>query len=114
MNDRIKESDWKTFKELRPLALQRYCKQVLGDVDKIIHDSEGDAHERYIEMYNIVRDGDKKLAQMFDGFSRSKALSQLVMYYAHDLLDDEEIARLSEETQKRINAILEIWKEDKA
>lgn len=114
MGDRIKETDWKTFKELRPLALQRYCERVMVDVDEIIHDNEGGAHKRYIEMYQIVHDGDKKLAQMFDGFSRSKALSQLAMYCAHNLLNDEEIARLSEETRKKINAILEIWKEDKA
>lgn len=111
MNDRIKESDWKIFKELRPLALQRYCERVIGDVDKIIHDTEGDAHERYIEMYKIVHDGDKKLANMFDGFSRSKALDQLVMYYSNDLLSDEEIAELSDKTQERIHAILKLWKE---
>lgn len=111
MNDRIKENDWKKFKELRPLALQRYCKRIMGDVDKIIHESERDAHERYIEMYKIVRDGDKELAHMFDGFSRSKALDQLVMYYGNDLLNEDEIAQLSDETRERILAILKIWKE---
>jgi len=98
MNDRIKESDWNIFKELRPLALHRYCQRVMGDVDKIIHETEGDAHERYIEMYKIVRDGEKKLAHMFDGFSRSKVLDQLVMNYGNDLLNEEEIALLSDET----------------
>lgn len=111
MNNRIKESDWKIFKELRPLALQRYCERVMGDVDKIIHVSERDAHERYIEMYKIVQDGDKKLAHMFDGFSRSKALNQLVMYYGNDLLNEEEIAQLSDETRESIFAILKIWEE---
>lgn len=109
MNDRIKESDWKIFKELRPLALERYCEQVMKDVDKIIHKEE-DAHERYIEMYKIVHDGDKKLARMFDGFSRSKALDQLVMYYHNGLLIDEEIAQLSDETREEILAILEFRK----
>ena len=111
MNDRIKESDWKIFRELRSLALQRYCKRVMGDVDKIIHDTEGDAHERYIEMYKVVQDGDKKLAHMFDGFSRSKALDQLVMYCGNDLLSDKEIAQFSDETQERIHTILKLWKE---
>jgi len=39
MNDQIKESDWKIYKKLRPLALQRYCERVLGDVDKVIRNS---------------------------------------------------------------------------
>ena len=111
MNDRIKESDWKIFKELRPLALQRYCASVIEDVDTTIHHTEGDAHERYIEMYKIIKDGDKKLAYMFDGFSRSKAMDQLVVYYNNDLLSDEEIAQFSNETQERIHALHKFWKE---
>jgi|TARA_R110002049_G_scaffold190829_3_gene359521 hypothetical protein len=111
MNDRIKESDWKIFKKLRPLALQRYCKRVMGNVDKIIHEEFLDAHERYIEMYKIVHDGDKKLSHMFDGFSRSKALDQLVMYYGNDLLKEEEIAQLSDETRERVHNTLKLWRE---
>lgn len=99
---------------MRSLALQRYCKRVMGDVDKIIHDAEGDAHERYIEMYKIVQDSDKKLAHMFDCFSRSKALDQLVIYYGNDLLSDEEISQFSDETQERIHTILKLWKELKS
>jgi len=53
----------------------------------------------------------KKLARMFDGFSRSKALDQLVMYYDYGLLDDEEISQLSSETRERVLAILKLWKE---
>ena len=83
----------------------------MGDVDKVIHKEEDNAHERYIEMYKIVHDGDKKLARMFDGFSRSKALDQLVMYYDYGLLDDEEISQLSSETRERVLAILKLWKE---
>lgn len=102
MNDRIKESDWKKFKTLRPLALQRYCDRVMQKVDSIIHDNSKGSHERYLEMYKVVREDDKKLARMFDGFSRSKALFQLVMYYDNDLLSEEEITQFSEETRKRI------------
>lgn len=48
---------------------------------------------------------------MFDGFSRSKALDQLVMYYGNDFLSEEEIAQFSDETQERIHTILKLWKE---
>lgn len=45
MFGRIKESDWKTFKELRTLALKRYCEKVMGNVDKILHKNEETAHD---------------------------------------------------------------------
>jgi len=83
----------------------------MNDVDKIVHKDEDNAHERYIEMYKIVREGDKKLARMFDRFSRSKALDQLVMYYDYGLLEDEEISQLSSETRERIHATLKFWNE---
>lgn len=79
MINRIKESDWKVFKKVSPFALQRYCEKVMRDVEQIIQDKQGDSHERYLTMYKIIRDGDKKLAIMFDDFSRSKATYQLVM-----------------------------------
>jgi hypothetical protein len=111
MNDRIKESDWKIFKELQPFALQRYCEGIMEEVGQIISDTKRDSHERYIEMYKIVRDGDKKLAQMFDHFSRSKALFQLVLYYGDNLINDEELSQLSEDSRERILAIHEFRKE---
>lgn len=83
----------------------------MEDVDKIIHKESGDAHEQSIEMYKIVRDGDKKLSHMFDGFSRPKALDQLVMYYDNGLLNDKEIAQFTDETRERVLAILKLWKE---
>ncbi|WP_340105629.1 hypothetical protein [Rhodohalobacter sp. 8-1] len=110
LRNQIKESDWKIFKELRPLALDRYCKRVMEDVEKTIHQSNKDSHTRYIEMYKTVKEGDKKLAQMFDGYSRSKAVEQLLLYYSNDLLTDEEFARLSDETREQILSILEIMR----
>ncbi len=102
MNTQIIESDWKIFKKLKPLALQRYCERLMGSVDRVINDDQRDAHERYLEMYKIVRAGDKKLALMFNGFSRTLAFEQLMMYYGNGLLTDDEIAPLSDENREKI------------
>lgn len=110
MRDQIKESDWKIFKELRPLALDRYCEHVMEDIEKTIHHSDKDSYTRYIKVYKTVKEGDKKLAHLFDGFSRSKAEQQLLLYYSNDLLTDEEFARLSDETRERILGILEVMR----
>lgn len=110
MRNQINESDWKIFKELRPRALDRYCKRVMEEVEKTIHQSGKDSHARYIKMYKTVKEGDKKLAQMFDGFSRSNAVEQLLLYYSNDLLTDDEFDRLSDETCERIVGILKVMK----
>lgn len=110
LRNQFKESDWKIFKELRLLALDRYCKRVMEDVEKTTQQSDNDSHSRYIKMYKTVQEGDKKLAHMFDGFSRSKAVEQLLLYYTNDLLTDEEFSRLSDETRERIIGILEVMR----
>ena len=34
----IKESDWKVFKRLRELALERFCERILGEIAGISSD----------------------------------------------------------------------------
>jgi ABC-type nitrate/sulfonate/bicarbonate transport system ATPase subunit len=108
MHDRIKESDWKIFKKLYPLALQRYSSRILEEVEEIISDSNRDAHDRYIELYKLIEDRDKTIAEMFDGYSRSKAELQLMMFRRNKLITDEEFAELSEQTRERIQSWLEL------
>jgi len=108
MNDRIKESDWKQFKKLRPLALQRYCKRVIQEVRQVLDEEVQDAHEQYLKMYKKVDEGDRKLAKLFDGgFSRSKAFIHLLMFYREDLIKDDELRRLSDENYSRIKSIVD-------
>jgi len=105
MFDQIPESDWKKFKNLRPLALKRYCDRVLNDVNNIIGDNEKSSHERYLKIYKLMRNRDKNLAQMFDGFARSKAKLQLMMFYGEDLISDDEVDQFSKETRNSIYRI---------
>jgi len=107
MIEQIKESDWKVFKELNPLALDRYCKRVLNEVNGIINENDVGVHDRYLKMYKVVHERDKRMGEIFDHFSRSKAFIDLVVYYRENLISDEELSRLSEENQKRIRAIVE-------
>ena len=52
----IKESDWKIFKGLRQLALERFCDRVLGEIAGITSDNTKTKPERYRAIY---RQGDQ-------------------------------------------------------
>ena len=41
------EADWKTFRELREVALDRYCRDVLKEVQQIASDKALTHHERF-------------------------------------------------------------------
>lgn len=98
----IIESDWKKFKELRKLALDRFCLGVLADAETIAQHSALSPHARYKMLYRLTRDRDKDIVQTFDLYSRSSALIALRWMVKHDLLTDAELSVLSEEAREEV------------
>ena len=97
----IPETDWKLWRELQKLALERFCQKALDDFAKF-KDAEGTAHERYLKLYLLVKQRDKKLGQMFDGPSRSNAVMQLSAAVKARVITRAELDRFTEETRKRV------------
>jgi hypothetical protein len=93
----IKESDWKLFKPLRELALERFCGRILDEVAHIGSDQTKCKHERYVEIYRLMRKRDKEIYPIFDTLRRSTAVFQICAFRVHDLLTEEELRQLSPE-----------------
>ena len=92
------ESDWKKFKELRKIALDRFCQGVLAEAKTIVEHSALSAHARYGMLYGLIHDRNRDLAQVFDhnSQSRSSALTGLMLFVRHDLLTEAELSVLSD------------------
>lgn len=84
------EGDWKIFKKVKDVALERYCERVLAEITRAGGDAGKTAYERYIDIYKLMLERDETLAASFDGFSRSKALMQLHAWKANDLITEQE------------------------
>jgi len=104
----IKESDWRIFKELRTVALDRFCRRVLEEVERLNADSAKTYHQRYLAIYRYTRESDKDLALAFNDMRRSTAMLQLARIQHHDLLTAEEFSRFSEEARSAVEALLAI------
>jgi hypothetical protein len=98
----ILESDWKKFKELYNLALDRFCQGVLADAKTIAQHDALSAHARYRMLYRLMHDRDKDIVRTFDPYSRSSALIALRLMVKHDLLTDAELSVLSEAAREEI------------
>lgn len=98
----ILESDWKKFKELRKIALDRFCQGVLTDANTITEHDALSSHARYVMLYRLMRDRDKDIVRVFDAYSRSKALMALRLMVRHNLLTDAELSVLSEAALEEI------------
>jgi hypothetical protein len=97
---RIRESDWKVLRELHQAALNRFCERVLLEIERARSDALKTPHERYLDVYEIVKNSDDELAACFNDLSRSTGIDHLVAYRARGLLTDEEFSRFSQETQE--------------
>jgi hypothetical protein len=96
----ISESDWKLFRQLHPIALERFCQRVLSDIEGLAEDDAKTSHERYLAIYGLTQRRDSELAEIFNDQRRSTAVEQLAHMCALNLVADDEMARFSSETRE--------------
>ena len=100
----ISEADWKHFKQVKADALDKCCQQVLDDVRKGIDNPELSNHAKYLYLYKLMENSDKRIANIFDYNTRSKALLQLALMKSDGLLEAKQISGFSNELQSFINS----------
>jgi hypothetical protein len=100
------EADWKVFRELQPLALERFCERVLGEVQRLSQDAGKTQHERYLAVYRFIRDSDKDLAFAFNDMRRSTAVRHIACIRNLKLWSEDEFARFSAETRDVVKMLL--------
>jgi hypothetical protein len=104
----ISKTDWTIFKELRTLALQRFCSRVLDDVARISSDDAKSKHERYLAIYRLIQERDREIDPIFDYVRRSTAVRQLCAFRSRDLVTEEELRSLSPELRQTVEDIVRI------
>src|SRR5689334_19499588 len=101
------ELEWKLFRNLQQLGLERFCQRVLSEVGSLVADTgKKSNHERYLELYKLIEQRDQELGETFDNPRRSTALRQLACMKSLELLSDEEFARFSQETRNSVGVWL--------
>ncbi|HWW71690.1 MAG TPA: hypothetical protein VN089_17245 [Duganella sp.] len=93
----IKESDWKHLRQLKPVLLDRYCRQILSEVERIASKHEEASHPRYLAMYRVVQDRDRELGGMFNDMRRSSAIEQIFLLRRNGVFTDDEFAGFSDD-----------------
>ena len=104
----IEERDWKVLRELKQIALDRFCAQVLEECTRVITDKAIGAHDRYLRVCEIVHERDRKLADTFNGLRRSTAFFTLMAIRNLGLLTGDEFDRFTPELRDRIDGALSL------
>jgi hypothetical protein len=95
----IPEADWKVFRQLHRVWLDRYCAKVNEDIMRLLSQSELSPHDRYLKVYRFIHDKDKELGSAFNDFRRSTAIMQIHIIKNLGVITDEELGRFSESTR---------------
>ena len=101
----IKESDWRVFRQLHGIALERFSQRVLEEVRLAATDAKADYHGCYLKVYELIRNRDKTMALAFNDPKRSMAIIQLANIIEEGLLTDDELKQFSAETREAVEVI---------
>lgn len=108
----IKESDWKLFRQLHPVALERFSQRILSEIGSINSDSAKSFHQRYLDIFEVIGRRDREMSQLFNDLRRSTALTQIALIQSRGLLTEEELMRFSKETLSIVEALLKGRRDD--
>lgn len=101
----VPETDWRLFRQLREIALARFCERVLEEAARVCADTSRPPHERYLELYRLLQTRDQSLGRAFDDPHRSRMLWQLAEIRALGVLEDGELSGLSPESRRQVEAL---------
>jgi hypothetical protein len=107
MSQGTREGDWKVFRELHPVALERFCQRVLSEIERVVSDADESPHNRYLAICKLIKERDKDIAFAFNDMRRSIFVQQLARIQYHDLLATEELNRFSPETRDTVQVLIE-------
>ena len=102
----IKESDWKLFRQLQSVALERFCERILTQVQTISSGTGNSFHQRYLGIFDLIQSENENMGDIFDNPRRSTALFQLAGLRSQRSITDDEFQRFSEETCGLIDIFL--------
>jgi hypothetical protein len=94
------ERDWKHLRSVHGIALERFCTQVLGDAVAIVEDGGLSAHERYLQLFQLMDERNAAMATAFDDMRRSTGLQRLTAMIGLNLLTHDELAAFTPDVQE--------------
>jgi hypothetical protein len=108
MAHEIKESDWKLFRALHAVALERFCHSVIEEIQSATSNCAAGYHDCFLKVFALLQQRNKNLAYTFDDLRRSNAFILLANMKEQGLLNDDEFTQFSSEARDAVEGILRI------
>jgi hypothetical protein len=101
------EDDWKHFKKIQAMALDRLCARVLKQLQQNCTATTGTNFERFEKALSLAKEGRNDYKRAFTDLRRSTAFMNLLQIEALGLISDEELKGFSARTRAKLAEIHE-------
>lgn len=102
MQDKPRESDWRTFREMVPELRERFLRAKNRELASILDDGGLSPTERFWSVEEKTREIAKVLRACLDGHSRSKMELYMMAMLNNGMMTEEDLAAFSPELRERI------------
>ena len=99
------EDDWKHFKKIQAIALDRLCDRLLKELQQHCTATAGTNFERFEKALSTAKDGSNDYKRAFTDLRRSTAFMKLLQMVALGLISDEELKGFSAQTRAKVAEI---------
>lgn len=104
MAEHLPEQDWKRWRVLAPVLLNRFCESAVANATKYA-ERESSGHEKFLALDRFVAECNENISIVFDDSRRSRALMQIVAAVVRGIMSETELSSFSEETQVRVRRV---------
>lgn len=98
----IPERDWKALRRLAPRALNGFCERALEEVLRAARKPGAKAHDRYLAVWDVLRERDAERGAAFDDMRRSRAYLAIFAMRSLGLIGPDDLSLFSDETRALI------------
>ena len=105
MNGTFPEKDWKYLRSVQTDLLTTLFERINSKAMEILQ-AELSESDKYRALFHHIQNADKSVAQCFDDWRRSNIKLKLIALYHHNLLTEEHIEHLTDETKDLIRKIV--------
>lgn len=101
----LSEDDWKHFKRIQAIALDRLCARLLKQLQQHCTATAGTNFERFEKALSTAKEGSNAYQRAFTDLRRSTAFTKLLEMVALGLISNEELKGFSAQTRMKVAEI---------
>ena len=106
MTREIPEPDWKIMQRLKQTLMDRVCESYLTQVSNASGKPGVGAHQRFLDVYQLIQTRDEEFGLAFNDWRRSRAFERLAHLRRRKFITQEEFAQFTSETRAVIDMLL--------